>query len=393
MINSRQFVFGVAVVLAPCAADATHYWVAPGTNTTWANIAAQCTSEHYLADSSGQEAIENTCSSDNAGSQFTTAGMLSAMFQSGVVRGSDITNPYGAMSILLPSEASLDTQQGGLNAGEVFGNVAVWGSFNWNTLDNEFANTAFDSVNRMGMVGADIQPLDNLIIGVTFGYEDNDVETEFNFGKQEIDGYTIAGYLGYMINDHFSIDGTIGHSDIDIDQSRTLSAFGAAAGPFAGVAAGTVIESEVDADRFFAAVNLNAFWTLDKILLGAHTGYLWVEEDHDSFAESGGGVTSAVGDRNFDLGQFRIGFDVAYDYKSFLEPYAGLDYLNDTTRDDVDVAPGLQQPDNDEDEFIIRLGLRYFGESGVTGALEYSIGAGRTDFDSSGVMATLRFDL
>ncbi len=145
-----------------------------------------------------------------------------------------------------------------------------------------------------------------------------------------------------------------------------------------------------------ASVNLNAFWTINKILLGAHTGYLWVEEDHDSFSEidtSGVNGASAVGDRDFDLGQFRIGFDVAYNYESFLEPYAGIDYVNDTTREDVVVATGLAQPENDEDEIFVTLGIRYFGSAGVTGDLQYTIGASRENMDSSGVMATLRFDL
>ena len=359
-------------------------------------IANECTTKHFAASGNAPllQQIEDTCSADNAGSQFTTSDMLAGLIGSRLVRRDvDVViyrDSSGGYNVSPPDSGSLS--QTGLNAGDTFGNINVWGNFSWTSLDNDFVNTAFNSTLKNVAIGADTSPMDNMVVGVTLGYENTDVDTLFNAGRQDIDGFTVAGYLGYLINDNVSFDVTVGLSRTDIKQNRLLSAFGTAAGPFLGVAVGTNIVSSLDADRSFAAANLNGFWQIDNWIVGAHGGYLRANEDHDAFSETGGGVTSPVAARDFDLGQWRLGFDVAYSASSSLEPYFGIDYIKESTRENVTVAPGLAQPANDDDDFLISLGLRYFSDQGVSGDLRWEVSASREDIDASTFSAIVRVD-
>ena len=193
--------------------------------------AALCTAAHIAGNLQQQQAIEATCSADNPGSQFTTIDFLAAAVQSG------FGTEEGVRVVLeLQDDANAGTH---MSAGESYGAFSVWGSINWTSLDNDFASTAATSTAHSFMVGADLQPTDDMIVGLALGLENNDINTIFNGGSQDITGVTGLGYLGYLINDSTSVDVSIGTTSVNIEQDRTLSAFGAAAGSFAGVAAGT----------------------------------------------------------------------------------------------------------------------------------------------------------
>ena len=228
-----------------------------------------------------------------------------------------------------------------------------------------------------------------MIVGLALGYENNDVATAFNGGSQDIVAITGLGYVGYSINDTMSMDVSIGTATVDTEQNRILSAFGAATGAFAGVAAGTSIASQVDAQRYFAAVNLNGFWSFDNWGVGASAGYLRAREDRSAFTETGGGVTAAVAGGNTDLGQIRVGGDVSYGIDAF-EPYVGLDYLNDISRDDVVVSGAQLQPANDDEDILFNTGFRYFSPGGMSANLQYTKSLSREDLSSDSVSFFLR---
>ncbi len=330
-----------------------------------------------------QQQIVGNCSSVNAGNLYTAMYLLTHWVfaqQLSLLTNGRLLAPSNGYRI---SENS--SPQEGINAGEMFGNVSVWGNLSWNSLDDEFVNTPSESNSKVFSIGADTMLTDNFVIGLSLAYEDNDVETSFNGGDQDITSYTIAGYMGYLFNDNISFDAAIGHSDIDNDQTRVLSAFGAAvapAGPFAGVAAGTPIAGDLDADRFFATINANGFWTVDNWLFNAHAGYLWAEEEHDAFTETGGGITAAVASRDFDLEQVRIGLEVGYDLQSKVEPFIGLDYVKDTESERVVLPTGMRQPDNDDDEFDLTLGTRFYASDILSGVFQFHKTFSRNHIDN-----------
>jgi len=154
----------------------------------------------------------------------------------------------------------------------------------------------------------------------------------------------------------------------------------------------------VDTDRWFIAINLNGNWDFNHLLVNAHGGYLYSEEDQDASTETaasaaGALFTAPVASQSFKLGQWRIGGELSYDYQSFLEPFVGLDYLYNNTRTKLRLAPGLKQPSNDRSELQYTVGMRYFGDNGISGTVQYTVSGSKTDMNYSAFMLTLRADL
>ncbi len=359
-------------------------------------IYSACVAAHILGSLATQLQIEQTCPATVAATAFTTVLLQTYTFNSLVSqRIATLHRAYrlaSAASVL--SAGSQISRQSGFSGGDPFNNIGIWGNVSASALDNTFSSTAFGSHNRNATIGADFMPTDGIILGGTFGYEDTDVTTPFNAGEQNIDGYTVSGYAAALLTDHISVDASLGYSNIDIDQFRTSVPIpGFTTDPFAALAAPTRVDSRVNADRWFGSVNVNGNWDISHALLSAHAGYLYSKEDHDSFSERGGGVTATVASRQFKLGQVRAGGEIGYDFQTFLEPFIGLDYIYDASHEKVVVAPGLPQPDNDRSEYQFTLGMRYFGDNGISGVVQWTGSAGRSDVNYGSFMLTLRADL
>ncbi|MDZ7737050.1 MAG: autotransporter outer membrane beta-barrel domain-containing protein [Gammaproteobacteria bacterium] len=92
-----------------------------------------------------------------------------------------------------------------------------------------------------------MSPWEAALFGIAIGYEHTDIDTGFNRGNVESDGFTIAPYAGFLLDDLLSVDATLGYTRIDVDQFRTDPASGAR------ITSGTI------SDRWFASANMNLF--------------------------------------------------------------------------------------------------------------------------------------
>jgi uncharacterized protein with beta-barrel porin domain len=402
MKASIQRLCATAVFTAVSFAAQASYW------SLHELISSDCISAHSDAFWSGNSAlmeeIAHNCPAARPGSELITPMQLdyTAPYYNNHYLGrshpfSPGPSPISPFSSLNPIRSHGDAS--GLNAGDQFGNVGIWASASPSSVDNDLATTAFQSNNVNAAVGVDVMPWEGVVVGATFGYGNQDVNTRFNGGDQDVNDYTFAAYAAALLSANISIDASLGYANVDIDQERPVSAFEVAAGtPLAGAGAGRVASSTVDADRWFGSINVTGNWDFNHLLLNAHAGYLYVNEDHDSFTESatnaaGAAFSQSFASRDFDLGQVRVGGEVGYDFGSFLEPFAGLDYVVDETREDVVVAPGLAQPANDDDEVQFTFGMRYLGDNGVSAVLQYTGNALREDTDFHSLMFVLRADL
>lgn len=279
----------------------------------------------------------------------------------------------------------------GLAAGDSFEGIGLWSSFNYsdysadipvNSIIQPFAS--YDADQKTFFIGVDKLLMDVFVLGLTFGYENTDIDTAYNGGNNETDGYTIAPYAAYLINNIFSVDAVVGYTRLDTETDRIDN-----------VSGGTIV-GDFAADRWFFATNLNATVSHGLWRLGVRVGYLFVTEDQDSYFETGPNTARAIGNRHIDLAQIVAGFDVSYSFNRF-EPYATFAYLNDLGRDNGDGAGGLPgaigrtQPD-DDDEIQAGLGVRYFGDR-ISGTAEWTNVIGRDTFDSNNFFITLRMDL
>ena len=272
--------------------------------------------------------------------------------------------------------ATVESQSGlsGGGRGLMWG---LWGSYSRNESENDLPSTAFESDLDSFFGGIDVALKDNVILGVAVGYEHNDIETQFNAGEQDIDGYTIVPYLGIIVSrDHFSVGGNLsgGYSSLDISQFRTFN--------------GARISSTLDSERWFLAGNVNATRPFGNWLFTGHGGLLWAEDEQDAFIESDG---SAVAARATQLGQVQLGGEVAYALDAW-EPYASATYACDFEREETVVSAGQAQPANDRDDVLFGVGLRYFGDHGISGSLEFNAVTGREDFESYSGTASIRVE-
>lgn len=367
-------------------------------------VGNECTNQHILAPLSGQSEIEALCSAGQESSLTTSPGLnetqlntLTGNFSASRFRPQSGNSGLGqsgdpADGYVQHDASTLSGMNAGSTMGTVLGGLTVWSTFNWGTADNTFVNTTWNSDTRNIMVGGHGYLADNVIMGASFGYETTNVESAFNNGTQDIDGFTLAAYGGWFVNDWLSFDVSAGQTHSDIQQQRPVSAFEVAAGTtLGGLGAGTIVTSDVDQERWFVSTNMNLYRTYGNWLLGAHIGYLRAETEQDASAEGAGGVLEAIAARDLDLGQYRIGFDIAYDYKSFLEPFFGLDFVNNSTFERVVLPTGLAQPANDNDEYEMLAGFRYFGDY-FDGVLQFRKNFDKDDINTGSIEAVVVMD-
>lgn len=293
-------------------------------------------------------------------------------------------------------QAAMGRPQSGLSSGDLLGGWSAWVNYRGSWYDSDFVfnneSLAYDADTDRGTVGLDRLIYDDrFLVGLSLGYEDTDTDTFYNGGGQDSDGFTIAPYGAWLINDNFSIDVSGGYTPLEYDQERVSPTDG------------TTTSSSFDADRWFFATNLNALAIVNNWVLGGRIGFLYTQEQQDGYVETGSAASAAAGtvrtvdDRDIDLTQLVLGGDIAYSFGA-LEPYALLIYRNDLSRDNGEDAGGLPgaftsvQPD-DDDEIEAGFGFRLFSSFGVTSSFEWSIIEGRDSFDGHNVSLTIRGEL
>ncbi len=241
----------------------------------------------------------------------------------------------------------------------------IWASFNKGKVKSDFTTSTYDSDTDGLTAGVDYRLSDVMVVGAALGYSSADVTTTFNGGTQQIDGYTIAPYLGYLITPNFSADLSAGYTRSNIDQSRLDST---------AASSTDLARSSPDSNRWFLAGNLNGNMSVDNWILTGQVGYLWARDKVDGYTENGTGAQT-VASSSFHLGQGRLRAEAAYSFGMF-EPYASAMYQRDFSRTRVAFTP------NDKNGFEYGLGVRYFGDDGISATAEWTTIRGRQSLTS-----------
>lgn len=336
--------------------------------------------EEFLASSEEElialysEETDESCTADNPSTEvirneLQRLYMTDFLFRfSGVIQNRFFGRSGGGPNV----GSNNNNNVAGRSAGDTFANWSPWLSYARTSSENNLSSTAYDGTQDSFLLGADYTFSERLVAGLAVGYENNEVTTAFNGGSLDNKGYTFAPYIAYLLTDTISIDGTVGYSNLSIDQTRINFGGG-----------GNVILADTDADRWFVASNLNTFHRYRDLSLLGRVGIIYSEDDQDGYAERGAGG-QAVASNKSEFGQLQIGGEVAYSVHA-IEPFASVYYEYDYESETPQVAAGQAAPSRDDDDFRISAGFRYFGNSGFTGALEYSGIAGREDYDSHSI--------
>jgi hypothetical protein len=269
----------------------------------------------------------------------------------------------------------------GLSAGDDLDLVMLgfWGSYSYTDFENDFFRTRYDGDRHMFMGGVDFSPHEKTVLGISFGYEDGDVDTDFNGGQADADGYTIAPYFGMVLDDTWNFDLSAGYSNIDTDQYR-LALVG-------GAPVGARITSDVDTERWFFAGNLNGFTQQGNWLLTGRAGGMYAFSRNDTYTESDGTVVAGLKNK---LSQISLGGEAAYSMGEF-EPYISGTYSYDLMSEKTVLTAG-PQPDYERSDVLLGLGFRYFSKDNLSITAEYTDRLGRSDYDEKSVSLNARWD-
>lgn len=283
----------------------------------------------------------------------------------------------------------------GASAGGHTGQVGAWVSGSWSNLEDDNTDTAFegDVFNVMGGVDYRITP--KAVVGIAVGYEDLDIDTEYNGfggnnGQLEGDGYTIAPYIGGEIAPDVTANLTVGYSDIEYDTVRF--------DPLTG----NRITGSTDADRYFVNASVAGDHMIDSNWrLRGKTAIFYANEDKDAFTETEAANAAlstaqtqiSQADSDTDFGQISVDAKLGYVF-DMVEPYAlvGLDF--DYAKDEAPVAAGETRGSLDDEDFGARFG------AGVDFNLGHNVKAGiegytvefRDDYNEYTVTGGLRVE-
>lgn len=255
-----------------------------------------------------------------------------------------------------------------------------WISYGHTWADNDLPSTRYDANQDNVLFGIDYTVSDRFIFGISGAYEKNDIDTRFNLGQMQVDGFTIAPYAAYLLTDNVSIDAAFGYSDLSIDQFRIEPG-------------GARVTGNTDSSRWFVMSNLNALYSYGSWSLTGRAGIIYSEESQDGFTEIGGVTAQTFASRNVEFGQLNFGGEAAYSAHA-LEPFASILYEYDFEQGDSAALNANQaQRRLDDDNFRMSLGLRYFGENGFSAILEWSRIFDREYLDSQtiNIMARMQF--
>tara|TARA_X000000950_G_scaffold101895_1_gene128651 strand:- start:4709 stop:5842 length:1134 start_codon:yes stop_codon:yes gene_type:complete len=276
----------------------------------------------------------------------------------------------------------------GQSAGQSASPIGAWVSGSWSNIEDENVSTAFDGDVFSAMAGVDYRVTPKVVVGLSVGYEDLDIDTEYNGfgsleGSLEGDGYTIAPYIGGEIAPNVTASLTLGYSDVEYDTLRYDPLTGAQ------------ITGNTDADRYFvnAAVGGEHMYDENWRIRG-NASVFFATEEKDGFTEVvSDGSTVANSDQDNDFGQVALDAKIGYVF-DMVEPYALVGVSYDFAKDEAPVAAGQSRSSLDDEDFAAKFGAGVDFNLGhnVTAGLEAYTVEFRDDYDEYTVSGGLRVE-
>lgn len=333
------------------------------------------TPESGTASKNGSVVTEATPSTNVTQTTSTLVSTVTTMINSMTTRINNVLKGSLGGFRLLGNKSVMFDNNMGRAAGDSLEGVGAWGSYSYMDFENDSVGAAYDGDRQGIMAGMDFKPADNMVVGVSLGFETTDIDTAFNSGGVDSDGYTIAPYFGMLIDDHWSFDSLAGYTAVDTDQSRTT--------------AGSRVTSGTDSDRWFASANLTyAVPFSDTFYIEGRGGIMSANEEQDGYIESDGTVRAST---RVAVTQLSLGGSVSYLGYENMFPYVGLTYNYDASRNDAAlVGAGGSVINDDDDDLLGNLGFRYENDNNVSAGLEWSHRFDRANFEEDTLNVDVR---
>ena len=191
-------------------------------------------------------------------------------------------------------------------------------------------------------------------------------------------------YFAWLISDAWSVDLSLGFGSFDTDQTRAAGELDI--GPPIVVSA-VPVDSEFTTDREFASTNLTYSVPRGNWYLTGWLGLIAATQDQESYTESD---DTRVDAEELDIKRWSLGGEAAYAHRVG-ESYLSLIYDKDEDVNEIEFDSG-EQPENDDDSWLVSVGWRYFGGN-VVASIELSSRQGMDDASENSISSTLRIDL
>jgi outer membrane autotransporter protein len=256
----------------------------------------------------------------------------------------------------------------GMASGEDPPKFGLWLTPTVSWLEDDTLSGKHDGNLYMIMAGVDYKPIEKILLGVSGGYEYIDLDTAYNGGTFESEGYNVAPYVGLALFDNLYLDIIFSYAWLQNDVVRDKDT-------------GAALSGDYDSERYVISANLNYYANVNNWSLGAVVGYMYVDEDHDAYTQTGAS-RSQIEEMNTYLGEWRFGVRIGYIFEN-AEPYLSAAYLyDDTFSGEVD----------DRDELECALGIDFYPSDTFSCALEASHGFLRDDVSNTRVLVNLRYN-
>lgn len=194
--------------------------------------------------------------------------------------------------------------KGGSAAADNARGINAWLSGGYTHIKSTDVGGNFDGPVLNANLGVDRKFGDRFTVGLTAGYENLDIDTTFNRGTFEGDGYSVGPYVNFKINNNWSVMGLVTYTWLNYD-----------------VTTGTVRSTgSFDAERLTGVATLNGSFRKDKWVFSPMAGVMGMAEDQDSYRDSRGVLIN--GD-NIPLVRWSAGGTVGYDFGK-ITPYVKL---------------------------------------------------------------------
>jgi len=220
----------------------------------------------------------------------------------------------------------------GLAAGSDAARISVWADVAGSYLKNTAAGAkAYQGWSVTGVSGVDVVLGDAWVAGLSAGYARGDFSVPALTGTRSNYGPVVGPYVSYVINEKFTVDGSLTYSR----QTNDL------------LAAGTPNNlRHFSSDRWATSINGNYFTDVGKVQIASFLGYTYAfEHQHGSADSAQAQFTSA----NVRYAAFKVGGEFSYAIGNF-EPYLPITYEYQTTQ----VTDGTSHSD-----LLVGIGVRY----------------------------------
>ncbi|WP_297022758.1 autotransporter outer membrane beta-barrel domain-containing protein [Thalassospira sp.] len=251
--------------------------------------------------------------------------------------------------------------------------ITVWGHGSYTAVDNDYNDGTSD--NRYDgdvwgyNLGADYRFANNVIAGLSLGYNDTDLTTTFNNGTYKEAAWVASPYVIFSPIANLNIVGEAGYSQGDIDVTRNNGS----------------VTGSTDSAMWYASVKgVYAYRPLEDtpLTLSPSVSLLAARKTIDSYAESDG---TFVDSSRSNTRQIKPAIEAAYDFgfnSLIITPFVETGMIHDFT----------DELNNDKTAFNVGGGVRLSDTgTGFNAALEGSYLAGRADYTEYTIAGTVSY--